>query len=89
MSKEKLSIDEAYTCPRCGGQEVVVEGMEQIFEDARSESVRCLKCASSWRVYYKMTELNTKVTNISDIPLFEDIATDDVTVTPEQPVAEE
>ena len=69
MAKEKMTMDEAYTCPRCGSQTVRVGEMEQIFDDARSEDVACTKCESSWRVFYKMTDFNTKVLNITDTPI--------------------
>ena len=72
MAKEKLTMDEVYTCPRCGSQTVRVGEMEQIFDDARSEDVACIKCGSSWRVFYKMTEFNTKVLNITDTPIVDD-----------------
>lgn len=73
MSKENMTMDEAYTCPRCGGQAVNVEAMEQIFSDARSEEVTCMKCGSSWMVYYKMFDFNTKNLNITDTPIEDEI----------------
>lgn len=69
MSKENMTMDEAYTCPRCGGQAVSVGAMEQILSDARSEEITCMKCGSSWMVYYKMLDFNKKVLNITDTPL--------------------
>ena len=74
MSKEKLTMDEAYTCPRCGGQHVNVGAMEQIFSDARSEEISCMKCNSSWIVYYKMSDFNTKLLNITDTPLEDSVS---------------
>lgn len=69
MSKENMTMDEAYTCPRCGGQAVNVGAMEQIFSDARSEEITCMKCGSSWMVYYKMFDFNTKNLNITETPI--------------------
>jgi hypothetical protein len=69
MAKEKMTMDEAYMCPRCGSQYVSVGEMEQIFDDARSEDVTCLKCQSTWRVFYRMLDFNKKTLNITDIPL--------------------
>lgn len=77
MSKEKLTMDEAYTCPRCGGQAVNVGAMEQIFSDARSEEISCMKCGSSWMVYYKMHDFNTKILNITDTPLEDEVTVGD------------
>ena len=73
MSKENMTMDEAYTCPRCGGQAVNVGAMEQIFSDARSEKITCMKCGSSWMVYYKMFDFNTKNLNITDTPIEDEI----------------
>ena len=75
MSKENMTMDEAYTCPRCGGQAVNVGAMEQIFSDARSEEITCMKCGSSWIVYYKMFEFNTKNLNITDTPIDDETKT--------------
>ena len=72
MAKEKMTMDEAYTCPRCGSQYVNVGEMEQIFDDARSEDISCMKCGSSWRVFYKMSDFNTKVLNITTDKIQED-----------------
>lgn len=69
MSKEKMTMDEAYTCPRCGSQYVNVGEMEQIFDDARSEDVTCMKCQSTWRVFYRMLDFNKKTLNITNTPL--------------------
>lgn len=69
MAKEKMTMDEAYTCPRCGCQAVNVGLMEQIFDDARSEDVTCMRCQSSWRVFYKMLDFNKKTLNITHTPL--------------------
>lgn len=80
MSKEKLTMDEAYTCPRCGGQAVNVGAMEQIFSDARSEKISCMKCGSSWMVYYKMHDFNTKTLNITDTPLEDESTAENVVV---------
>lgn len=77
MSKENMTMDEAYTCPRCGGQAVDVGALEQIFSDARSEEITCMKCGSSWMVYYKMFDFNTKILNITDTPI-EDETADEV-----------
>ena len=77
MSKENMTMDEAYTCPRCGGQVVNVGAMEQIFSDARSEEITCMKCGSSWMVYYKMFDFNTKNLNITETPI-EDKTPDEV-----------
>ena len=73
MSKENMTMDEAYTCPRCSGQIVNVGAMEQIFSDARSEKITCMKCGSSWMVYYKMFDFNTKNLNITDTPIEDEI----------------
>ena len=73
MSKENMTMDEAYTCPRCGGQIVNVGAMEQIFSDARAEKITCMKCGSSWMVYYKMFDFNTKNLNITDAPIEDEI----------------
>ena len=73
MSKENMTMDEAYTCPRCGGQAVNVGAMEQIFSDARSEKITCMTCGSSWMVYYKMFDFNTKNLNITDTPIEDEI----------------
>lgn len=73
MSKENMTMDEAYTCPRCGGQAVNVGAMEQIFSDARSEKITCMKCGSSWMVYYKMFDFNTKNLNITDTPIEDEL----------------
>lgn len=69
MVKEKMTMDEAYTCPRCGSQYVNVGEMEQIFDDARSEDVTCMKCQSTWRVFYRMLDFNKKTLNITNTPL--------------------
>lgn len=69
MSKENMTMDEAYTCPRCGGRTVNVGAMEQIFNDARSEEITCMNCGSSWMVYYRMFDFNTKNLNITDTPI--------------------
>ena len=69
MIKEKMTMDEAYTCPRCGSQYVNVGEMEQIFDDARSEDITCMKCQSTWRVFYRMLDFNKKTLNITDTPL--------------------
>lgn len=69
MAKEKMTMDEAYTCPRCGSQYVNVGEMEQIFDDARSEDITCMKCQSAWRVFYRMIDFNRKMLNITDTPL--------------------
>jgi transcription elongation factor Elf1 len=71
MNTEKMTMDEAYTCPRCGNQHVDVGNMEKIFDDARSEDVTCMRCQSTWRIYYKMFDFNKKTLNITDTP-FED-----------------
>lgn len=76
MSKENMTMDEAYTCPRCGGQAVNVGAMEQIFSDARSEEITCMKCGSSWMVYYKMFDFNTKNLNITETPIEDETRTD-------------
>lgn len=76
MSKENMTMDEAYTCPRCGGQSVNVGAMEQIFSDARSEEITCMKCGSSWMVYYKMFDFNTKTLNITNTPIEDETNTD-------------
>lgn len=73
MSRENMTMDEAYTCPRCGGQDVNVGSMEQIFSDARAEEITCMKCGSSWMVYYKMFDFNTKNLNITDTPIEDEI----------------
>ena len=72
MAKENMTMDEAYTCPRCGGQAVNVGAMEQIFSDARSEEITCMNCGSSWMVYYKMFDFNKKTLNITDTLIDED-----------------
>ena len=69
MAKEKMTMDEAYTCPRCGSQYVNVGEMEQIFDDARSEDITCMKCQSTWRVFYRKLDFNKKTLNITDTPL--------------------
>ena len=69
MVNEKMTMDEAYTCPRCGSQYVSVGEMEQIFDDARSEDITCMKCQSTWRVFYKMFDFNKKTLNITNTPL--------------------
>lgn len=71
MDKENMTMDEAYTCPRCGSQYVHIGEMEQIFDDARSEDITCMKCQSTWRVFYKMFDFNKKTLNITDTPLEE------------------
>lgn len=69
MANNMMTMDEAYTCPRCSGMSVDVGEMEQIFSDARSEHVTCMNCGSTWRVYYKMLDFNKKILNITDAPL--------------------
>lgn len=69
MSNKLMTMEEAYTCPRCSGMAVDVGEMEQIFSDARAEHVTCTNCGSTWRVYYKMSDFNRKIINISDTPL--------------------
>lgn len=69
MAKKKMTMDEAYTCPKCGGQYVNVGMMEQILDDARSEDISCMKCQSTWRVSYRMSDFNKKTLNITDTPL--------------------
>lgn len=61
-----MNIDEAYKCPNCGKQEVNIDGMEQIFEDARSEVAVCRHCNAAWRVYYKMADINTKILHMPE-----------------------
>lgn len=80
MDKKKMTMDEAYTCPRCGGQYVTVGEMEQIFDDARSEDISCMKCGSSWTVFYKMSDFKTKVLNITTDEIQEDTTTARVVV---------
>lgn len=70
-----MNIDEAYKCPNCGKQEVNIDDMEQIFEDARSEVAVCRHCNAAWRVYYKMTDINVKVLHMPE-PLAEENTTD-------------
>ena len=69
MANNPMTMDEAYTCPRCSGMAVNVGEMEQLFSDARSEHVTCMNCGSTWRVCYKMLEFSKKIINITDAPL--------------------
>lgn len=71
-----MNIDEAYKCPNCGKQEVNIDGMEQIFEDARSEVAVCRHCNAAWRVYYKMADINVKVLYMPESTVTEKNTTD-------------
>lgn len=88
MANEKMTMDEAYTCPRCGSQYVTVGEMEQIFDDARSEDVSCMKCQSTWRVFYKMLDFSKKTLNITNTPLQNEVNSDGVSGDMDPVVAE-
>ena len=60
-----MTIDEAYKCPNCGKQDISIDEIEQIFDDARVDVVHCINCNTKWNVYYKMTEMTTKFVSAS------------------------
>lgn len=63
--KTEMTIEEAFTCPKCGGLKVNLNDIKQLFEDARYEDCTCMDCGSQWRVYYKMKEMNKIVTMLA------------------------
>lgn len=74
-----MKIEEAYKCPGCGQTDVYVSDIQQLFEDARVETVGCVVCNSQWKVYYKMQELKVEPINITP-PLAQDEITETIRI---------
>lgn len=56
--KDEMTIEQAFTCPKCEATRVNLDNIAQLFEDARYEDCTCMECGTKWRVYYKMKEIN-------------------------------
>ena len=54
------NMTQMYVCPHCG-KTGTIEQVVPVLSDVRYDSIRCQECGSVWRVYYKVTDMNTEV----------------------------
>ena len=54
------NMNQMYACPNCG-KTGTIEQVVPVLSDVRYDSLCCSDCGSVWRVYYKVTDMNTEV----------------------------
>ena len=62
-----MNIKNAYMCPACKHPNAQAMAIQNLFEDARYDLVRCPECGVEWRVYYRVSEITTEVTYVPPV----------------------
>ena len=60
-----MNIKEAYVCPKCGKSSPAVLAIQALMDDVRFDVVQCVDCKTEWRVYYKVSEVQTEITYVA------------------------
>lgn len=58
-----MTINECFICPVCGKNNVVLQSATALMSDIRVDTMSCTSCEAMWRVYSKVSELQTEIIN--------------------------
>ena len=56
-----MLLKESYICPVCGKTHTRILMVQTLMDDVRYDVFKCDDCSTTWRVYYKVSNVTTEL----------------------------